>query len=75
MNITKKKLDLRNLRCPETVMLLRKKARNMNFGEYLLVISNDFSSKRDIPKFCQFMKYKLIKIEHKNCVDYHLLKK
>ncbi|CAL4323948.1 sulfurtransferase TusA [Buchnera aphidicola] len=75
MKIIKKKLDLRNLRCPETIMLLRKKARNMNLGEYLLVISNDFSSKRDIPKFCRFMQYKLIKIEVKNSVDYHLLKK
>ncbi|WP_343153425.1 sulfurtransferase TusA [Buchnera aphidicola (Mindarus keteleerifoliae)] len=71
----KKKLDLRNFRCPENIMLLRKKVRNMNFGEYLLVISNDFSSKRDIPKFCQFMNCKLINVEKKNSTDYHLLKK
>ncbi len=53
-------LDTLGLRCPEPVMLIRKKMRELNIGEILLVIADDPSTQRDIPKFCQFMDHELL---------------
>ncbi|XBC44241.1 MAG: sulfurtransferase TusA [Buchnera aphidicola (Schlechtendalia peitan)] len=66
MNITKKKkyitLDLRNLRCPEPLMLLRKKVRNVHSGKILLILADDPSTIRDVPNFCRFMNHALLSI-------------
>lgn len=53
-------LNALNLRCPEPVMLVRKKIRHMNNGEILLVIADDPATVRDIPSFCQFMEHTLM---------------
>lgn len=54
-------LDARGLFCPEPVMLLHNKVREMQGGEILLVLATDPSTERDIPKFCAFLGYTLIK--------------
>lgn len=54
------KLDTSGLRCPEPVMLVRKKIREMQYGEVLLVIADDPATLRDIPSFCQFMEHTLL---------------
>jgi len=56
-------LEAEGLRCPEPVMMIRKKIRAMNVGEILKVIADDPSTKRDIPTFCEFMDHQLLKKE------------
>jgi tRNA 2-thiouridine synthesizing protein A len=53
-------LDTSGLRCPEPVMLVRKKVREMQSGEILLIIADDPATIRDIPGFCQFMEHTLL---------------
>ena len=56
-------LDALGLRCPEPVMMVRLKIRDMNVGETLLVIADDHSTTRDIPSFCRFMDHQLVASE------------
>ena len=56
-------LDTQGLRCPEPVMLVRKKIREMQNGEVLLIIADDPATTRDIPGFCQFMEHTLLQSE------------
>lgn len=53
-------LDAMTLRCPEPVMMVRKKMRELTSGETLLVTADDPSTTRDIPSFCRFMDHELL---------------
>jgi len=53
-------LDATGLRCPEPVMMIRKKVRAIESGETLLIIADDPSTTRDIPGFCRFMDHTLL---------------
>ena len=53
-------LDARGLLCPEPVMMLHKKVREMQTGELLDVLASDPSTQRDIPKFCRFLGHELV---------------
>jgi len=53
-------LDASGLFCPEPVMMLHNKIRDMNAGEVLMVIATDPSTTRDVPKFCLFLGHELI---------------
>jgi tRNA 2-thiouridine synthesizing protein A len=53
-------LDATGLTCPEPVMLLHKKIRELEAGELLLVVATDPSTSRDIPKFCGFLGHELV---------------
>jgi tRNA 2-thiouridine synthesizing protein A len=53
-------LDARGLNCPEPVMMLHNKVREMQAGELLEVIATDPSTTRDIPKFCRFLGHELV---------------
>ncbi|MEP1896942.1 MAG: sulfurtransferase TusA [Alloalcanivorax venustensis] len=53
-------LDATGLVCPEPVMLLHGKVRDMGAGEVLEVRATDPSTERDIPKFCQFLGHTLL---------------
>lgn len=53
-------LDARGLYCPEPVMMLHNKVRDMQAGELLEVIATDPSTTRDIPKFCNFLGHALV---------------
>ena len=68
-------LDARGLRCPEPVMMLRLNMRKLNEGETLLVIADDPSTTRDIPKFCVFMEQKLLHSEIESPPYRFLIKK
>ena len=68
-------LDTTGLQCPEPVMLLHKKIRELVAGEYVEVIASDPSTWRDIPKFCQFLSHDLIKKEEKDKMFYYLIRK
>ncbi|QCI16109.1 sulfurtransferase TusA [Buchnera aphidicola] len=68
-------LNLIGLRCPEPIMMIRKTIRNMKDNQKILVLSDDLSTKRDIPNFCFFMKHTLLKLEIKIKPYRFLLKK
>ncbi|KZY28430.1 preprotein translocase subunit TatC, partial [Alcanivorax sp. HI0044] len=53
-------LDATGLLCPEPVMMLHNKVRDMAPGEVLKVRATDPSTERDIPKFCQFLGHTLL---------------
>lgn len=52
-------LDASGLSCPEPVMLLHNKVRDLPAGALLKVIATDPSTRRDIPKFCMFLGHEL----------------
>lgn len=56
-------LDARGLYCPEPVMLLHKKVREVPAGSVLEVLATDPSTTRDIPKFCVFLGHELLASE------------
>jgi len=53
-------LDTRGLYCPEPIMLMHNKVRDMSVGDILEVIATDPATTRDIPKFCNFLGHELI---------------
>ncbi|MGH1463155.1 MAG: sulfurtransferase TusA [Neptuniibacter sp.] len=53
-------LDAQGLYCPEPVMMLHSRVRDMSKGEILHVLATDPSTQRDIPKFCAFLGHELI---------------
>jgi tRNA 2-thiouridine synthesizing protein A len=69
-------LDASGLHCPEPVMLLHKKIRELQPGEVLLVVATDPSTTRDIPKFCAFLGHELLSSsEEGNQYRYSIRKK
>ncbi|ANF17162.1 hypothetical protein XW81_02030 [Buchnera aphidicola (Schlechtendalia chinensis)] len=79
MNIKKDKkyvtLDLRNLHCPEPLMLLRKKIREICTGKMLLILADDPSTIRDVPNFCRFMNHSLLNSKTNKLPYQYLIKK
>ena len=53
-------LDARGLNCPEPVMMLHNKVRDLPAGGLLQVLATDPSTRRDIPKFCVFLGHELV---------------
>ena len=53
-------LDACGLYCPEPVMLLHNRIRDMASGEVVEVIATDPSTTRDVPKFCLFLGHELL---------------
>ncbi len=53
-------LDALGLRCPEPVMMVRKRVRAMQEGETLLILADDPATTRDIPSFCRHMDHALL---------------
>jgi tRNA 2-thiouridine synthesizing protein A len=53
-------LDTTGLYCPEPIMLMHNKVRDMHAGEVLKVIASDPATTRDVPKFCHFLGHELI---------------
>ncbi len=53
-------LDARGLYCPEPVMLLHNKIRDIEAGSTLRLLATDPSTTRDVPKFCAFLGHDLL---------------
>jgi len=68
-------LDAKGLLCPEPVMLLHNKIRQMKIGEKLKIIASDPSTERDIPKFCTFLQHSLLKKEKAEGLFYYWIEK
>ena len=53
-------LDTCGLFCPEPVMMLHNKIRDIASGDVLEIIATDPATTRDIPKFCNFLGHTLL---------------
>lgn len=53
-------LDATGLFCPEPVMLLHNKIREIASGEVLKLLATDPSTQRDVRKFCNFLGHELV---------------
>lgn len=68
-------LNLLGLRCPEPLMLIRKKIRSIKKGETIFFISDDFTLEQDIFNFCTFMQHKILfKHKEKKIIKYIIQK-
>lgn len=68
-------LDTLGLRCPEPVMLIRGKMRQMQNGEKLLIIADDPATTRDVPAFCRFMDHQLLAAQTNEAPYRYLIQK
>lgn len=53
-------LDASGLYCPEPVMLLHNKIRDIAPGQLLRLTATDPSTTRDVPKFCLYLEHELL---------------
>ncbi len=68
-------LDASGLLCPEPVMMLHNKIREMGKGDVLEVIATDPSTTRDIPRFCSFLDHELLGQEEHGQKYYYYIRK
>lgn len=68
-------LDTCGLMCPEPVMLLHNRIRDIDAGQVLKVIATDPSTQRDIPKFCTFLGHELLLQEETETQYCYFIKK
>ncbi len=59
-------LDACGLFCPEPVMLLHTKIREIASGEVLQLLATDPSTQRDVRKFCTFLGHELVAEEEQD---------
>ncbi len=68
-------LDACGLFCPEPVMLLHNKIRDISVGEVLKLVATDPSTSRDVPKFCLFLGHDLIEQKEEDGKYIYLIRK
>lgn len=68
-------LDASGLYCPEPVMMVHNKIRDMAPGQTLKIIATDPSTTRDIPKFCVFLGHELLDSSEQVQVYSYLIRK
>jgi len=68
-------LDACGLFCPEPVMLLHNRIRDLGDGNVLRLVATDPSTARDIPKFCLYLGHDLLAQESKAGRYYYLIRK
>ena len=68
-------LDARGLMCPEPLMLLRNRVREMSDGDEIEVLATDPTTIRDFTDYCRFMKHQLIEQRHQGDTFYFRIRK
>lgn len=68
-------LDARGLYCPEPVMLLHNRIRDLAAGGLLRIIATDPSTTRDIPKFCHYLGHELVEQTQDDGLFCYLIRK
>ena len=68
-------LDTSGLMCPEPVMMLHNKIRDLAAGDIIKITATDPSTRRDIPKFCHFLNHELLAQSEKNNRYFYIIKK
>ncbi len=56
-------IDTRGLTCPEPLMVVRNKVREIKSGESLRIVATDPTTVRDFTNFCRFLGHELTIIE------------
>lgn len=69
------RMDAKGLFCPEPVMMLHNKVRDIAVGELLEVVATDPSTQRDIPKFCAFLGHELVEQREQDECYWYLIRK
>ncbi|QJC30659.1 sulfurtransferase TusA family protein [Enterobacteriaceae endosymbiont of Macroplea appendiculata] len=54
-------LNLTNIKCPYTLVKIKKITSTMKYGETLLIKTNNHLVILDIQTFCEFMKFSMVK--------------
>jgi tRNA 2-thiouridine synthesizing protein A len=68
-------LDATGLVCPEPLMLVRNRVREMHSGEVLHVVATDPTTERDLTNFCRFMGHTMLSHELDGTTYHYLLRK
>ena len=68
-------LDASGLFCPEPVMLLHNKIRDIDAGKLLKLVATDPSTSRDVPKFCHFLGHELLESAEEDGSFVYLIRK
>ncbi len=68
-------LDTQGLYCPEPVMMLHSKIKDVSVGNTLLVEATDPSTQRDVPKFCLFLGHELLAQEEEDGLYRYYIRK
>lgn len=53
-------VDTRGLLCPEPLLIVRNRVREMKSGEQIRILATDPSTHRDFTNFCRFMGHTLV---------------
>ena len=56
-------LDARDLLCPEPLMFLRHRVREMQVGEVIHILATDPTTERDFRSFCHYLGHELLHID------------
>jgi tRNA 2-thiouridine synthesizing protein A len=68
-------LDTRGLYCPEPVMMLHNRIRDMSAGDTVMVLATDPSTRRDIARFCEFLGHELLAQEERDGEFHYCIRK
>lgn len=68
-------LDATGLYCPEPVMMLHNKIRELAEGDLLKLQATDPSTTRDVPKFCMYLGHELLKEEQRDDQYFYWIRK
>lgn len=68
-------LDAQGLLCPEPLMLVRNRIRDLQSGETLHILATDPSTERDLSNFCRFMNHEMIASTQTNDIYEFWIKK
>ena len=68
-------LDASGLFCPEPLMLLHNKIRDIDAGKLLKLVATDPSTSRDVPKFCHFLGHELLESAEEDGSFVYLIRK
>ena len=68
-------IDTKGLVCPEPLMLVRNKVREINVGQSVRIVATDPSTRRDFTNYCRFMGHELAEVtEHGEFFEYVITK-
>ena len=68
-------LNASGLFCPEPVMLLHNKIRDIDAGQLLKLVATDPSTSRDVPNFCHFLGHELLESTEEDGSFVYLIRK
>ena len=68
-------IDTRGVLCPEPLLLVRNRIRDMASDETLRIEATDPSTKRDFTNFCRFMGHQLVEDSVDGDVFKYVIKK